>query len=234
PSLSQGSDRAPDTTLPRTISPFSEDSAVPPAHPFRRKPNFSHHHQPSGESSLASSDSDLSASSKPSRPPFRLRPDPPTVVSPLPSPVPPALPKRPVLSADAASASLASPSARSTSQPNLVVPPHVVFADQQTQSPTSATTERRALGSGRYQPPPTRSVEAGTIPPRRATTPDYSDEEVDDEGVAVPTMPDSSRTSRRPPVLSFHYANVEPNVHVSMHAVVSVAGTTAVVAKDHH
>ncbi|KAG6876892.1 hypothetical protein C0992_011416 [Termitomyces sp. T32_za158] len=223
----------------RTISPFSEDDIgeitppAPPTHPSRKKTI-----PPSSESSLASSESDLSISSRSTRPPSRFRTD-TSFTSSSTSSAPPPLPsRRPAPIASPSSEESSSSSSRLPARPSVAIPAHVNTYDSLSPSPSSSTlekTERKALGSGKLPPPPTRTIGPGDkLPaPRRPPTPDYSDEESGEEEVVVNPLPDCSRTSRRPPVMSFHYANVEPNIHVSQHATVSVAGTTAVVAGHH-
>ncbi|KAG6846441.1 hypothetical protein H0H93_013933, partial [Arthromyces matolae] len=145
------------------------------------------------------------------------------------SPLPPPLPLR---RAGVASEDALAPSPRLPSRSNFSIPPHLGIIDSPSASPTSATLERKALGSARLPPPPTRTIALGDkLPaPRRPSTPDFSDEDSGEEEEGLSSLPDFSRTSRRPPMLSFHYANVEPNIHVHQHSMVSVAGTTAVIA----
>ncbi|KAG6915670.1 hypothetical protein DXG01_010500 [Tephrocybe rancida] len=222
----------------RTVSPLSDDDNgeatpfAPPTHPSRRKQL--HHHQPSSESSMASSESDLSVSSKSSHPSSRFRSDVSLTTSPNTSPTPPPLPNRRHALGSSDEATNTSP--RLPSRPHVAIPVHLNSTDSPTASPTS-TTDRKALGSGKLPPPPTRTIAPGDkLPaPRRPPTPDYSDEDSGEEDdVVVNPLPDRSRTSRRPPVMSFQYANVAPNIHVHASASVLVAGTTAVVAHAHH
>ncbi|KAG6816233.1 hypothetical protein H0H87_007560 [Tephrocybe sp. NHM501043] len=231
-------DNVTDTNV-RTISPFSDEdsgdipgNAAPPTHPSRRQ---LHHHQPSSELNMASSESDLSASSRSSRPSSRFRSDASLTTSPSTSPVPPPLPsRRGPFTSSSDEASTSSP--RLPSRPNVAIPPHLNISDSPSASPTSAT-DRKALGSSRLPPPPTRTIAPGdALPaPRRPLTPDYSDEDSGEEDeLAVSPLPDRSRTSRRPPMMSFQYANVAPNIHVHTNASVLVAGTTSVVAHHHH
>ncbi|KAJ7775743.1 DNase I-like protein [Mycena maculata] len=104
---------------------------------------------------------------------------------------------------------------------------------------TPNTAERKALGSSRLPPPPTRTIALGEKlpPPRRPPSPS-SDEESADEGATAPDLPDSSRSSRRPPHLSFRTGYVgpsEPKITVpAHHGHVVVSGTTIVVSTHHH
>ncbi|KAG6840960.1 hypothetical protein C0991_003020 [Blastosporella zonata] len=225
PSQTQSTDNITDTNV-RTLSPFSDDDpAAPPTHPSRRKQL--HHHQPSSESSITSSESDLGASPRPSLP-SRFRPG----TSPNTSPVPPPLPTRRMTSTSSEDAAASSP--RLPFRPHVVIPPHVHSLDSST-SVSPKSIDRKPLGSGRLPPPPTRTIGPGDkLPaPRRPPTPEYSDEESGEEGEAV-VLPDRSRTSRRPPMMSFQYANVAPNIHVHTHASLLVSGTAVVVAHGSH
>ncbi|KAG5724449.1 putative inositol polyphosphate 5-phosphatase C9G1.10c [Termitomyces sp. T112] len=234
----QNSDNILDTNF-RTVSPFSDDDigentpAAPPTHPSRRKPVSNH--PPSSESSMASSESDISVSSRSSRPSSRFRTDASFASSPSTSPNPPPLPsRRPVPVISSSSEESSNISTRPPARPNVAISTHINTSDFPSPSSSSATEkmERKALGSGKLPPPPTRTIGPGDkLPaPRRPPTPDYSDEESGEEEIVVNPLPDCSRTSRRPPVMSFHYANVEPAIHIGQQSTVSVAGTTAVVA----
>ncbi|KAG6873599.1 hypothetical protein C0995_013972 [Termitomyces sp. Mi166 len=226
-------------TYIRTISPFSDDDTTPtapPTHPSRRKPAP----PPSGESSLASSESDLSVSSRSSR----YRTDAPFTSSPNTSPVPPPLPfRRPgsgpgLASSSSEESTNTSPPLPARPSPNLTISPHISTSDSPSPSSSTPSSSRKPFGSHGLPPPPTRTILPGDpLPaPRRPPTPAYSDDESVDESdePVVDPLPDSSRTSRRPPVMSFHYANVEPNIHAAIPGAVCVAGTCAVVAGTHH
>ncbi|KAF5371467.1 hypothetical protein D9615_009590 [Tricholomella constricta] len=260
----EGSDSSIVASSLRTISPFSDDEdletpTAPPALPTRRH-HVHHHHQHHGssahssESSVTTSDSDLSTSSLPlpksslpPRPPSRFRRpaspatyEAPFTTSPASSSStlgPPPLPVR--RSTIAQSEEIASGTPPRLPIRPLAIPAHIGLPDSPNPSPTSAM-DRKPLGSGRLPPPPTRTIALGDKlpPPRRPPSPTSDEEsgEEDDHKVhLVDTLPDSSRSSRRPPVLSFRDAHTEPNIHVhAFSGIASVAGTTAVVAHNHH
>ncbi|GLB33204.1 putative inositol polyphosphate phosphatase, catalytic domain [Lyophyllum shimeji] len=241
----------------RNVSPFSDDEdaevipSAPPSLPFRR--HSPHHHRGSStrssESSMTTSENDHSSTSRsslPPRPPSRYRsPAPPAVfeaplstspASSSPNGVPPPLPIR--------RSTVSPPEEGSTpprlpSRPQVAIPAHVGIHDSPASSPTSAT-ERKPLGSARLPPPPTRTIGLGDKlpPPRRPPSPSSDEESGDEDDSKVQmadTLPDRSRTSRRPPVLSFREGQQEPNIHVhAFSGIASVAGTTAVVAHHHH
>ncbi|KAF8632419.1 hypothetical protein AX17_004860 [Amanita inopinata Kibby_2008] len=117
-----------------------------------------------------------------------------------------------------------------------------------TQSPGN---ERKLLGSSRLLPPPTRTIGLGDkLPPARRAggggSPPSSDEESGEEGGGgedlkgtgvVDMLPDSSRSSRRPPFASvFRDGQLDvPKIPVhpySGHVV--VAGSQLVVSHNHH
>ncbi|KAJ7886213.1 DNase I-like protein [Mycena olivaceomarginata] len=105
-------------------------------------------------------------------------------------------------------------------------------------SPATSTPERKMFGSSRLPPPPTRTIALGEkLPPARRPPSPSSDEEEGDE-VPAPDLPDSSRSSRRPPLLSFRTGYVgpsEPKITVPAHyGHVIVSGTRIVVATHHH
>ncbi|KAJ7174548.1 Endonuclease/exonuclease/phosphatase [Mycena filopes] len=199
-------------------------SSVPPSLPPRQH-TFPHHQR--GSSSQTSSESDLAAPRvPPPRPPPRQKVDTHPTLIPPPLPVrrntlpptedlppgPPPLPTRPVIAI-----------------PDLDIP-----------SPASApsTAERKMFGSSRLPPPPTRTIALGEkLPPARRPPSPSSDEESADEA-PTPDLPDSSRSSRRPPLLSFRTGYVgpsEPKITVPAHnGHVIVSGTSIVVATHHH
>lgn len=82
--------------------------------------------------------------------------------------------------------------------------------------------ERKPVGTGKLPPPPTRTIALGDKlpPPRRAPSPESEDEsceEDDPKAQAVDNMPDSSTSSRRPPLLSFRDGWSEPKIQVHPH-----------------
>ncbi|KAJ6579596.1 DNase I-like protein [Mycena vulgaris] len=103
---------------------------------------------------------------------------------------------------------------------------------------TPSTSERKTFRSSRLPPPPTRTIALGEkLPPARRPPSPSSDEESGDEAPS-PDLPDSSRSSRRPPHLSFRTGYVgpsEPKITVpAHHGHVIVSGTRIVVSTNHH
>ncbi|TFK28598.1 DNase I-like protein [Coprinopsis marcescibilis] len=99
----------------------------------------------------------------------------------------------------------------------------------------TSPTERRAVGSGKLPPPPTRTIAPGAkVPARRPSTPESSDEEDEDEGShKLEQLPDSSNSSRRPPTLSFRPGHPEPRIHYHPHTgVVLASGPNIIVAHE--
>lgn len=96
--------------------------------------------------------------------------------------------------------------------------------------------ERKAVSVGRL-PPPTRMIALGEKLPaaRRPPTPSTDEDSGDetDSRSGVDQLPDSSRSSRRPPVLTgFKYdANIQVPAHSGQ---VAVSGQYIVVASHHH
>ncbi|KAJ7740624.1 Endonuclease/exonuclease/phosphatase [Mycena metata] len=207
-------------------------SSVPPSLPPRQR-TFPHHQRTS--SSQTSSESDLAASRvPPPRPPPRQKVDshPAPILALIPPPLPvrrntvppteellpgpPPLPVRPV----------------------IAIPLEDLDIPAPVSAPAPSTAERKMFGSGRLPPPPTRTIALGEkLPPARRPPSPSSDEESADEAPA-PDLPDSSRSSRRPPLLSFRTGYVgpsEPKVTVpAHHGHVIVSGTSIVVATHHH
>ncbi|KAG5643240.1 hypothetical protein DXG03_001289 [Asterophora parasitica] len=235
------------SNIARNVSPFSdeEDPVAQPQLPIRKQHGHSirHHHHPSrhsSESSMTTSESDISTtslppphrSSLPPPPPARRRPASPVVSEPPASLGPPPLPVRRSTFAQPEEVPQ-SPPPRLPIRP-VYIPPHVGAPDSSNPSPT----DRKPLGSARLPPPPTRTIALGDKlpPPRRPPSPTSDEESGEEEdSKIVDTMPDRSRSSRRPPILSFRDANIEPDIHVHSHSgAASVAGTTAVVAHNHH
>ncbi|KAF7331076.1 IPPc domain-containing protein [Mycena venus] len=110
--------------------------------------------------------------------------------------------------------------------------------------PTHPPRLRRTLRSAKcsvqadYRPLlPARSHSERNCPPARRPPSPSSDEESGDEA-PTPDLPDSSRSSRRPPHLSFRAGYVgpsEPKITVpAHHGHVIVSGTRIVVATHHH
>ncbi|KAG5650559.1 hypothetical protein H0H81_011820 [Sphagnurus paluster] len=124
--------------------------------------------------------------------------------------------------------------------PRLPVRPLAIPSHISPESPgPSPTSDRRTFGSSRLPPPPTRIIGLGDKlpPPRRPPSPSSEEEsgEEDSSGLNLAdSLPDRSRSSRRLPILLFRDGS-EPNIHVhAFTGIASVAGTTAVVAHNHH
>ncbi|TFK35097.1 Endonuclease/exonuclease/phosphatase [Crucibulum laeve] len=149
---------------------------------------------------------------------------------------PPRLPVRrsTVAQPEEASAAVAP---RVSARPQVAIPPSTTVND--TASPASAI-ERKAFGLGKLPPPPTRTIALGDkLPPARRATEPSSDEESgseeDPKVQAADMMPDSSRSSRRPPVLTFHDGYPSPRIHVHPHnGIVAASGSYIIVAHSHH
>jgi hypothetical protein len=94
-------------------------------------------------------------------------------------------------------------------------------------------------GATRLPPPPTRTIAPGDkLPPvRRPTSPSSGEESGDEEDPKsrlADSLPDSSHSSRRPPVLSVHEYN-ESKIQVPAYTGhVAVSGEHVVVATQHH
>ncbi|KAJ7165620.1 Endonuclease/exonuclease/phosphatase [Mycena crocata] len=217
---------------PDTFSESDGDSesSLPPSLPPRH--SFTHHQRSS--SSQTSSESDLTVPRlPPPRPPPRHR-SPPKVESP--AVMPPPLPVR--RNTIAPTEDLLSGPPRLPVRPPVTIP----LTSDSEPSPltyTPSTAERKTFGSSRLPPPPTRTIALGEkLPPARRPPSPSSDEESGGEEAPTPDLPDSSRSSRRPPHLSFRTGYVgpsEPKITVPAHqghAIVS--GTRIVVATVHH
>lgn len=96
-------------------------------------------------------------------------------------------------------------------------------------------------GKHKLQPPPTRTIALGDrLPaPRRAPSASEDEESSEEEGASVDpgldSLPDSSRSSRRPPVVSFREPGAHPlRVTVPAYSQPALAGTLAVVANGNH
>ncbi|KAF8629469.1 hypothetical protein AX15_003431 [Amanita polypyramis BW_CC] len=114
----------------------------------------------------------------------------------------------------------------------------------------SSASERKSLGSSKHLPPPTRTIALGDkLPPVRrpagGSPPFSSDDESGEEGVTVEdfkgpggdSLPDSSRSSRRPPLpVPFRDIQMEP-LKIPIHAYsghCTVAGSLVAVSHHHH
>ncbi|KAI0922136.1 hypothetical protein AcW2_006915 [Taiwanofungus camphoratus] len=101
-------------------------------------------------------------------------------------------------------------------------------------TPTISPTERKMFGS--HPPPPTRQIGLGDkLPPPRRPAPSGSSSESEEEDLKkVELLPDTSRSSRRPPTIHCHNYS-EFNIHVPAYTgVVAVSGHTVAVAAHHH
>ncbi|KAH7922873.1 DNase I-like protein [Leucogyrophana mollusca] len=105
--------------------------------------------------------------------------------------------------------------------------------------PPSPGADRKPLGTSRLPPPPTRIIAPGDkLPPMRRPPSPSSDEESGEEEDprtrTVDLLPDTSRSSRRPPVVTaFNFS--EFRIHVPAYSgQVAVAGSNVVVATQHH
>lgn len=98
----------------------------------------------------------------------------------------------------------------------------------------------RPHSSSRLPPPPTRIIAPGDKlpPPRRPSSPsseEESGEEDEQKSHAVDMMPDSSFSSRCPPILRFRDTHSEPRIHVHPHnGCVAVSGSRVIVGHHHH
>ncbi|KAF8430424.1 hypothetical protein L210DRAFT_3651845 [Boletus edulis BED1] len=103
----------------------------------------------------------------------------------------------------------------------------------------SLVWERKPIGSPRLPPPPTRTIALGDkLPPiRRAPSPSSDEEfgsEEDPRVRGAESLPDSSRSSRRPPSMP-SASFLEYKLQVPAHSGhVAVAGSGVVVASGHH
>lgn len=101
------------------------------------------------------------------------------------------------------------------------------------------TLERKPVGLGRLPPPPTRTIALGEkLPPaRRPPTPstdEDSGDETDSKSGSIDQLPDSSRSSRRPPVLT-GFKHSDAKIPVPAHSgQVAVSGPYVVVVSHHH
>lgn len=142
--------------------------------------------------------------------------------------IPPPLPIRRSTAAPLEDTIQSNPPPRLPVRPTTVVP----------ELTTSPTAERKPTGLGRLPPPPTRTIALGEkLPPARRPQTPSSDEESGDETDSrsgTDQLPDSSRSSRRPPLLDCFKYN-EAKIPVQAHSgQVAVSGSHVVVTSHHH
>lgn len=98
--------------------------------------------------------------------------------------------------------------------------------------------ERKSLGAGKLPPPPTRAIGLGDkLPPPRCPSASSDNEsgEEDEQPREPTTLPDSSTTSRRVPVLRFRDVVSEPIIHFHPHSgCIAVSGSYVIVGHNHH
>lgn len=98
----------------------------------------------------------------------------------------------------------------------------------------SPPPERKVFGA--HPPPPTRIIGLGDKLPLPRRAPDASsseEEEEEDPKIKVELLPDSSRSSRRPPLLNGHNYS-ESHIYVpAHHSVTAVSGHIVAVAANH-
>ncbi|KAI0755991.1 DNase I-like protein [Irpex lacteus] len=126
----------------------------------------------------------------------------------------------------------------SSAPPTILLPPQAASPITPAISPPLATTpsvlsERKAFGA--HPPPPTRTIALGDkLPPARRQPSGSSSDEEEEEAKKVELLPDSSRASRRPPVLKVHNYS-ESYIHVpSYTGVVAATGSVVAVSSGHH
>ena len=99
--------------------------------------------------------------------------------------------------------------------------------------PSSTFTERKTFGS--LPPPPKRQIGLKDDLPefrRQQQFSDSSDEEEEEESKVRIDLPDSSRSSRKPPYADF-YPHSESRIHVPHNGAYAVAGSTVAVVSSH-
>lgn len=198
----------------RTLSngSSSSESAVPPLKPKPKPPPRPGTQFPSHP---------------PSRPPNGIAQDLSTVV--LPPSVPPPLPSRRVSPDESIpdAPSLAPPLPARNGVPTAV-----------TMNATLPVNDRKPLGNSKLPPPPTRQIGLGDkLPPmRRPATPSSDEDSAEEEDPRIRTtdvLPDSSRSSRRPPSLScFDFSEFKIQVPAYT-GQLAVAGPSVVVATNY-
>ncbi|KAJ7250419.1 Endonuclease/exonuclease/phosphatase [Mycena rebaudengoi] len=241
PTISHSSEDLFSSPDPFTESDGDSESSVAPSLPPRAS-SFSHHQR--NGSSQTSSESDLSVPRvPPPRPPPRRRSppvslSPATPPAPTPSAPPPPLPVRRPTLAPVEDVVVSPAPPRLPVRPITIPAPSDSDLSPSASTSTASASERKTFGSGRLPPPPTRTIALGQkLPPARRPPSPSSDEESGDEA-PPPDLPDSSRSSRRPPHLSFRAGYVgpsEPKIPVpAHHGSVIVSGTRIVVATHQH
>ncbi|KAF7301001.1 IPPc domain-containing protein [Mycena indigotica] len=227
-----------EVSSPEPLSSSDGDPESPVARPTLPPRPFTHNHQRTS-SSQTSSEGDTTVSRlPPPRPPPRHR-SPPKLVESSATMIPPPLPNRRPTAVLVEEPTSYLPPPRLPARPAVTVPNPDLDSSSSASTPTTA--ERKAFG--RLPPPPTRTIALGEkLPPaRRPASPNLSsDEESGDEShsTSAVDLPDSSRSSRRPPHLSSRAGYVGPNdpkIPVAAHhGLVIVSGTRIVVATLHH
>ncbi|KAH8105418.1 Endonuclease/exonuclease/phosphatase [Cristinia sonorae] len=211
-----------------------------------------HEHAPSSESSLVSDHSSRSSSesdsllidvspsptlpprpTKPPRPPVRAVPVRSATVQPVASSssfIPPPLPARKTILDDNQNLQTHTSPTHQTSFSDEAPSP----SDSVASTSTLPMPGRKAFGA--HLPPPTRTIALGDkLPaPRRQQSGSSSESEDDDIKARIDLLPDSSRSSRRPPVLRCHTFDTN-SIHVPAYTgVAAVAGHVVVVGTHHH
>ncbi|KAG9309775.1 hypothetical protein JVU11DRAFT_10149 [Chiua virens] len=215
---------------------------IPPANDAHA---FHHERKLSGSSS--ESVSSISPPSKPRPPPRPPRPSTGAPLLPVPhdsfptsatatptQPIAPPIPsRRPTQEESIAS------EARSVAPPlpaRLLPPQSNILPPVEIHSPVG---EPKSVGNARLPPPPTRIIGLGDkLPPVRRTNSPSSDEESGSEEDprirSVESLPDSSRSSRRPPSMP-SASFMEYKMHIPAYSGhVAVAGSRVVLASGHH
>ncbi|THH32183.1 hypothetical protein EUX98_g2010 [Antrodiella citrinella] len=216
---------------PRPRRPSSHIDTQPASSPYIRPDHIA-----SSESSLSFDHSSQNSSET----------DSPVDVSPTPSlPPRPGKPPRPPVRVTAGSRAntMTPPSSTSSFTPPplparktspLEEADGVLPSDSPSGSHTPSTLGRKTFGA--HPPPPTRTIALGDKlpPPRRPPSGSSSESEDEDVKARVDLLPDSSRSSRRPPALRCHNHDTG-SIHVpSYTGVAAVAGHTVVVGNHHH
>ncbi|OBZ71955.1 Synaptojanin-1 [Grifola frondosa] len=216
-------------------------SVEPPPLPFRKHHNLLHDQESenvtsssSGScSSRTSSESDVNVTNPP------MQSSRPSVLPPRPPPrhkyefaYPPPLPAR-----------KGTPATPVEDQPSKRLPARhqsMHEADVQScagSSSASATPPPERKPFGVHPPPPTRTIGLNDKlpPPRRAQSGSSSESgEDDDLKMKIELLPDTTRSSRRPPTIDCHNYS-EFNIHMPAYtSVAAVSGHTVAVAVNHH
>ena len=113
------------------------------------------------------------------------------------------------------------------------------MGDSSSVHPVSSGSGSRKYGISKLPPPPTRIIAPGHMPPavRPSLSDDESEEFTEEEDAKVKlanAMPDTSRSSRRPPTINCHkYDTIQ--VQTQTHsAIICAAGHVYVAATGHH